>query len=111
MWIKSSRKFIQKAITDLKVSFEQKLSEPPKPSPPIIKTTNTAKKFDGIRIRGLQDSDTESAAEKSEKVMSEIKPMLNFLEIDCKLMELRRMGQQQVNRKRTLVFKVAKKRH
>ena len=101
---------IKKAITDLKVSFEQMSSEPPKLSPPIIKTTNTAKEFDGIRIRGLQESDAEGARERNEKDMSEVKAMLNFLEIDCEITELRRIGQQG-NRNRTLVFKVANRWH
>ena len=69
----------KKAITDLKLSFEQKSSEPPKPSAPILKTTNTAKEFDRIRIRGLQESDAKSARERNEKDMSEVKDMLNFL--------------------------------
>ena len=101
----------QKAITDLKLSFERKSSEHPTPSPPIIKTTNTAKEFDGIRIRGLQECDVESAREKNVKDMSGVKAMLNFLEIDCDITELRRIGQQQVNRNRTLVFKVGNKWH
>ena len=81
----------KKAITDLKVSFEQKSSEPPKPSAPIIKTTNTAKDFDGIRIRGLQKSDAESARERNEKDMSEVKATLIFLEVDCEITELRKI--------------------
>ena len=89
---------IKKAITNLKVSFEQKLKEPREPSPPINKTTNTAKEIDGIRIRGLQESDAESARERNEKDISEVKAMLNFLEIDCEITEQRRIGQQQVNR-------------
>ena len=43
--------------------------------------------------------------------MSEVKAMLNFLELDCEITELRKIGQQQVNRNRTLVFKVANKWH
>ena len=66
-------------------------------------------KFDRIRIWGLQESDTESVWEKNEEDMSEVKAMLSFLKIDCEFTELRRIGQQQVNRKRTLEFKVAKK--
>ena len=103
---------IRKAITDLKVCFEQKSSEPLKPSAPIIKTTNTAKEFDGIRIRVFfPKSDAESARERNEKDMSEVKAMLNLLEIDCESTELQRLGQQQVNHKRTLVFKVANQWH
>ena len=102
---------IGKAITDLEVSFEQKSSEPPKPSAPIIKTTNRAKKFDAIRIRGLQESDAESAGERNKKGMGEVKAMLNYLEMDYEITELRRIGQQQVNRNRILVFKVAIKWH
>ena len=77
----------------------------------MIKTTNTAKEFDGIRIRGLQENDAESARERNERDMSGVKAMLNFLEIDCEITELRRIGQQQVNRNRTLAFKVANKWH
>ena len=102
---------IKKTITNLKVSFEQKSSEPTEPSPPIIKTTKTAKEFHGIRIRGLRERDAQSAREKNEKKISEVKAMLNFLEIDCEITELRRIGPQQVNRNRTLVFKAAKKWH
>ena len=80
---------IKKAITDLKFSFEQNSSEPPKPSASIIKTTNTAKEFDGIRLRGSQEGDAESARERNEKDMSEVKTTLNFLEMDCEISELR----------------------
>ena len=38
---------IKEAITDLKVSSEQKSSEPPKPSAPIIKTTNAQRNLTG----------------------------------------------------------------
>ena len=96
---------IEKAITGLKVSFEQKSSEPPKPSAPIIKTKNTGKEFDKIGTRGLQESDAESARERNERDRREVKAMLNFLEIDCEITELRRIGQQQVNRKRTQCLK------
>ena len=85
---------IKEAITDLKVFSEQKSSKLPKLSPPIIKTTNNAKEFHGIRIRGLQESDAESARERNEKDLSEVKALLNFLEIDCEIAELRRKGQQ-----------------
>ena len=37
--------------------------------------------------------------------------MLIFLQLDCEITELRRIGQQQVNRIRTLVIKVARKWH
>ena len=84
---------IKKATTDLKVSFEQKSSEPPKPSPKNHQDNKRPKEFDGIRIRGLQESDAESAREGNEKGMSEVKAMLNFLEIDCEITELRRIGQ------------------
>ena len=43
--------------------------------------------------------------------MSEVKAMVNFLEIDCEITELQRIGPQQVNRNRTLVFEFAKKWH
>ena len=99
------------AKTDLKVSFKEKSTEPPKPFPPIIKTTNTAKEFDGTRIPGLQENDAESARERKERDMSDVKAMLNFLENDCKITELRRIGIQQLNRDRTLVFKVSNKWH
>ena len=102
---------IKRAITDLKVSFEQKSSEPPKPSEPVIKTTNTANQIDGTKIRGLQEIEAKSGKERNEKDMSEIKATLNFLKFDCEITELRRVGQQQVNRKRTLVSKVANKWH
>ena len=58
------------AIADQKVSFEQKSSDPTKPSPPIIEITKTAKEFDGIRFRGLQKSDVESERDRNEKDMS-----------------------------------------
>ena len=102
---------IKKTITDLKNFFGQKSNEPPKPSTPIIKTTNTAKDFDRIRLRSLQEIDAESARERNEKDRSEVKALLNLLEIDCEIAELRRVGQQQVNRNRTLVFKTANNWH
>ena len=102
---------IKKAITDLKAYFEQKSSESPKPSPRIIKTTNTAKKFDAIRIRGLHRSDAESARERNENKMSEVLAKLNSLEIDCKITDFQTTGQQQVDRNRALMFKVANKWH
>ena len=37
--------------------------------------------------------------------------MLNFLETDCEITELQKIGQQQVNRNRTLEFYVANKWH
>ena len=83
---------IEEALTDLKVFFEQNSSEPPKSSAPIIKTTNAAKKSDGIRIRGLRESDAESARERNEKDMIETKAMLNFVQIDCEITDLRRIG-------------------
>ena len=94
----------------MKVSLEQKSSEHPTPSPPVIKTTITAKQFDGVKKRGLQECDAESASERNDKDLSELKAMLHFLEKDCEITEIRRIGQQ-VNRNRTLVIKVAKKSH
>ena len=79
---------VGKVITDLKVSAEQKLSELPKPSLPIIETADTAKEFDGIRTRGLQKSDVESSRERNGRKMSQVKAIPNLLEIDCEITEL-----------------------
>ena len=73
------------------------------PGPEIV----PARQAKGIRVRGIPESNAKSALQRQQHDMHEIKEMLNHMELECDITEVRRIGQQQQDRKRTVIFEVS----
>ena len=79
---------LNKTIAEIKVGFEKK--DTPKIQPPP--KTNPKLSYDGIRIRGLPESKALTPRARHENDMEEVNKVFGFLNVDCEISDLRRLG-------------------
>ena len=105
---------IKKAISELKESL---VKQPfPKQTHigaehPTPKKTVKVETPEGIRIRGVPESTSKLARERTEHDIKEISDLITFLSIECEITEIKRIGPYQEGKARTIVFTVANKFH
>ena len=99
---------IKKAIEQLKVSAQEKPQQPP-PKPKVADPPPKNIELDGIRLRGIPESEDKPPRQRYEHDKRAVNLMLQHLNINTEITDIRRMGVFQAGRARTIVFEVATK--
>ena len=89
--------------SELTTSRTTKTSEP--------KTQKKKENYDGLRVRGIAESKAKSPRERYEHDVKEVKSILEFLKIDCPIDDLRRLGNYDGKKDRTLIIKTTSEHH
>ena len=96
------------------ISTEVVLSEMP-PLPSISKHIEIPKpepiKLCGVRIHGVVESTAKAPREKNEHDMSQIHKMLTFMDIDCKITDVKWLGTCQEEENRIILLQVPNNYH
>ena len=77
---------------------------PPEPTPKMTKPVNIE---DGIRIRGLPESDSKDARQRHEHDMNEVHKILQHMNTDCLIDDIRRVGKFEAGKIRPIITKVS----
>ena len=83
--------------SELTTSRTTKTSEP--------KTQKKKENYDGLRVRGIAESKAKSPRERYEHDVKEVKSILELLKIDCPIDDVRRLGNYDGKKDRTLIIK------
>ena len=78
----------------------------PKTRVPTKKQANK-ENCDGIRLRGIPEMDSENARERLEDDTAQVADILSFLQIECPITDLKRIGPFDKDKTRTIVIKLA----
>ena len=99
---------MKEIITDIKEVVQS--GKPPTPS--VTKHIEIpkleSKQMDGIRVLGVAESIAETPREKNEHNVSEIYKMMTFMDIDCEITNIKRLGTYQEDKNRTILLRLTK---
>ena len=105
---------VKKSVAEI----EQQVKQRPIERPPITEPSNTEQqrnpKFrladpDGLRIRGIPEPDRSRYSTKEAQLkcdMESIRDVMNHLEIDCEILDLRRLGNYDDKKNRSILVTV-----
>ena len=91
---------IKKVVEQLKVSAQEKPQQPP-PKPKVADPPPKNIELDGIRLRGIPETEDKTPRQRYEHDKRAVNLMLQHLNINTETTDIRRMGVFQAGRART----------
>ena len=90
--IEEGIKELKEAMIEIKSEMQQKQVAPEakKPTPKDGKAFQ--KKYDGIRIRGIHESEATDARSRADEDMQKVIHLLDVMDVKCPISNLRRLG-------------------
>ena len=105
--IEEGIKELKEAMIEIKSEMQQKQVAPEakKPTPKHGKATQ--KEYDGIRIRGIPESEAKDAMSRADEDMQKVIHLLDVMNVKCPIIDLLRLGKYAENKNRPLVLRVS----
>ena len=101
------KELLKEATIEIKSEKQQKQVAPEAKKPTPKNGKASQKKYDGIRIRGIPESEATDARSRADEDMQKVIPLLDVMDFKCPISDLRRLGKYAENKNRPLVLRVS----
>ena len=92
MPIEEGIKELKKAMIEIKSKMQQKQVAPEAKKPTPKNGKASQKQYDGIRIRGIPESDATDARSRADEDMQKVIRLLYVMDVKCPINDLIRLG-------------------
>ena len=90
--IEEGTKELKEAMIEIKSEMQQKQVAPEAKKPTPKNGKASQKEYDGIRIRGIPESEATDARSRADQDMQKVIHLLDVMDVKCPISDLRRLG-------------------
>ena len=105
--IEEGIKELKEAMIEIKSEMQQKQVAPEAKKPTPKNGKASQKEYDGIRIRGIPESEATDARSRADEDMQKVIHLLDEMDVKCPISDLRRLGKYAENKNCPLVLRVS----